>query len=267
MAALIAIARRYVQIQNIAHQTDTDGVQQNGWRPFPGTFWCPPQPAQRVTHSEFISLSPISLLPSPTLGSVVWLNADGRRDTLLFWGMAQPRHVSQLNEKGGGTSMNDTHDGTACVVCTLDRVRFALPLASVEKVVRLVEIAPVPQAPPEILGLIDVQGEVVTVFDLRPRFGLPGKEPALSDRLVITRSGNRPIAILVDAVEHVTNLPPGSGAAVTSLPAHIGHVKSVIKLGDGLVLVFDLAAFLALDPQLVAQIAAGQIHPTPDQEV
>jgi purine-binding chemotaxis protein CheW len=51
----------------------------------------------------------------------------------------------------------------------------------VQEIVRLQMITPVPAVPPEIAGLINLRGEVLTAVDLRARLGLPppgsGRDP------------------------------------------------------------------------------------------
>jgi signal transduction histidine kinase len=59
------------------------------------------------------------------------------------------------------------------VLFVLDEQRYTLPLANVEKVVSAVYVTPLPQAPDIVTGIIDVQGQVVPVINLRRRFHLP----------------------------------------------------------------------------------------------
>ncbi len=50
---------------------------------------------------------------------------------------------------------------------------FGVDVSLVQEVVRLQQMTPVPLAPPEIAGLINLRGEVLTALDLRVRLGLP----------------------------------------------------------------------------------------------
>ena len=53
------------------------------------------------------------------------------------------------------------------VVFRLDKQRYALSLAAVERVVRAAEVTLLPNAPPIVLGAIDVGGRVLPVFNVR----------------------------------------------------------------------------------------------------
>jgi purine-binding chemotaxis protein CheW len=88
------------------------------------------------------------------------------------------------------------------ILFSLDERRFALPLRSVERVVRAVDITPLPDAPQMVLGVIDVQGEIVSVINLRRRCRMPERELQLTDQsrklMVSYRAG--PIACRTVAV-------------------------------------------------------------------
>ncbi|HLA33500.1 MAG TPA: chemotaxis protein CheW [Rhodocyclaceae bacterium] len=131
------------------------------------------------------------------------------------------------------------------VIFVLDQQRFALPLDCVERAVRMVEVTPLPQAPAIVCGVVNVQGRIVPVINLRRRFGLAERKTVLSDQLLIARSTRRTLAMSVDAVSGVAECSDCvAGAAI--VPG-IGYVKGIVKLADGLVLIHDLDTFLALD--------------------
>lgn len=137
----------------------------------------------------------------------------------------------------------------------LDALRFALPLACVERVLHAVAITPLPNAPEAILGVINMGGRLVPVVDVRKRFRLPTRALALSDHLVIARTARRPLALVVDAVHGVM---PGSAQddlALEELVPGLEYVKGIAKTPDGLVLIHDLDRFLALDEEAALQQA------------
>lgn len=78
--------------------------------------------------------------------------------------------------------------------------RLALSVAAVERVVAAVEITPLADAPRGVRGVIDVQGRMVPVFDLTAR---PGEPVRASDHLILARTPQRTVALLVEAVESV----------------------------------------------------------------
>lgn len=144
------------------------------------------------------------------------------------------------------------------LVFTLDEPRYALPLAAVERIVRAVEITPLPKAPRIVLGVINVEGGVIPVVDVRRRFGLPERELRLEDRFIIARAGRRLVALVADEVAGVRACAPRAlVSAAQSLP-FAAYLQGVAKLEDGLALISDLEAFLSLEEeQLLDTALAG----------
>lgn len=135
------------------------------------------------------------------------------------------------------------------VALMLDDIRYALPLSSVERVVRAVEITPLPDAPAVILGVINVQGRVVPVVDIRRRFRLPARAISVGDQLVIAHTPNRCLALLADAVQGVVECPADDIVPPHDILSDLHYVTGVAKLADGLLLIHDLDEFLALDEE------------------
>jgi len=131
-------------------------------------------------------------------------------------------------------------------VLRLDRQRYALRLRDVERVLRMVEITALPEAHPSVLGVINVQGSVITVFDLRRCLQLPTREVDSDDVLVLTRTGGAMVALAADGVDGVANWTDHGfvrGEEIRSTPPYL---DGVAKLPDGLVLIFDLERLLQM---------------------
>lgn len=132
-------------------------------------------------------------------------------------------------------------------VCCFDHLRVALRLAFVERVVRAVELAPLPDAPDIVLGIVNVEGRIIPAINMRKRFRLPERNIALSDQLVIARTQQRSVALVTDAVSGIfAYAEPDIVVAETILPG-LAYIDGVVKLGDGLILIHNLDRFLSLD--------------------
>jgi purine-binding chemotaxis protein CheW len=83
---------------------------------------------------------------------------------------------------------------------------YGINVMQVQEVLRLTEIAPVPGAPPYVLGIINLRGNVVTVIDGRARFGLPLKEATDESRIIVAEVAGHVIGMLVDSVTEVVYL-------------------------------------------------------------
>ena len=92
------------------------------------------------------------------------------------------------------------------VTFRLDNETYGINVMQVQEVLRYSEIAPVPGAPPYVLGIINLRGNVVTVIDTRHRFGLEPGEVTDNTRIVIIEADKHVVGILVDSVAEVVYL-------------------------------------------------------------
>ena len=135
------------------------------------------------------------------------------------------------------------------VVFEVEGRRHGLPLEVVDRVVRSVEIIPLPKAPGLVLGVVNVQGRVMPVVSIRRRFRLTEREPGLGDQLIIARTPGRSIALLVDEVTGVLEYSQGEALPAEAIVPGTDYVAGVVKQSDGMVLIHDLGRFLSLDEE------------------
>ncbi len=135
----------------------------------------------------------------------------------------------------------------ALVVFRLADQRYALRLGVVECFVRAVEVTPLPGAPAIVLGAIDVGGSVLPVLSLRRRFGLPEREIGVTDQFLIARTSSRTVALVVDEALGVIAVPGEAVTRAGRIVPGLEHVQGIVTLGDGLVLIHDLATCLSLE--------------------
>lgn len=150
------------------------------------------------------------------------------------------------------------------VVFQLDDARFALPAASVLEVLRAVAVTRLPGAPPVVEGIVNVRGAVVPVLDLRARFGLPRRDLRPSDHLLLARAGDRDVLVRADRALDVRDVADAEISSLRSVVPRAPHVAGVLRLEDGLVLLHDLAAFLA-EAEAAALDAALGARGGPDE--
>lgn len=135
------------------------------------------------------------------------------------------------------------------VVFSLDRQQCALRLDAVDKVVRAVEISPLPKAPDIVDGVVNVRGRIMPVINVRRRLHLPEREIAVTGQFVIAHTARRPVGLVVDAVADVADYPEQSIAGADSILPGMEYIEGIVKLQDGLLLIHDLDRFLSLEEE------------------
>lgn len=135
------------------------------------------------------------------------------------------------------------------VVFTLDKNRYALPLASVEKVIPVVEITPLPKAPDIVIGVINMQGRIIPVVDVRKRFCLPEKEITLSDKIILLQTTRRSVGIIADTVSGVITCSEQEVTEANKILPGLEYVEGVVKLKEGMLLIHDIDRFLSIEEE------------------
>lgn len=88
---------------------------------------------------------------------------------------------------------------------------FGVDVLDVQEVILHDDCTPVPLAPAEVSGLINLRGHIVTAIDLRRRLGMPPagqlKTPNGKPLNIVARVGNGAVSLLVDEIGDVLYLP------------------------------------------------------------
>lgn len=133
------------------------------------------------------------------------------------------------------------------VLFSLDEQRYALHLPVVERVLRIVEISPLPRASEIVLGMINIHGRVLPVVNLRRRFGLPEREIHLSDQLIMVQTSHRSVALVVDFVSGVIERSEDEIIPADGILPGMSYMRGVTLFQDGLILIQDLDRFLSFE--------------------
>ena len=131
----------------------------------------------------------------------------------------------------------------------LAQERYGLENRWVQGVCPLRNLTPLPCTPPFVLGIVNVRGHILPVFDLKKFFDLP--EQGLTDlhRLILVRGDDLELGLLADVIVGVRSIPADS--LQPSLPTLTGIRGDYLKgvTAERLV-VLDLARILA-DPKII----------------
>jgi purine-binding chemotaxis protein CheW len=125
--------------------------------------------------------------------------------------------------------------------CTfrLAGLAIGIDVRRVQEVLKHDQMTPVPLAPPEVRGLINLRGQIVTAIDLRHQLGL-GVDGQLTASVVV-RAGDEAVSLLVEEVGDVVEPSPDDYEPVpAAVPARVRDVVTgTFKLAGMLLLVLD----------------------------
>lgn len=94
------------------------------------------------------------------------------------------------------------------VVFKLDEQEYAVPIETVQEIVRIPEgLTHVPKTPDFVEGVINLRGNVLPVIDLRKRFDLQEKQRDEHQRIMVFVIDNISVGFIVDSVNEVLKIP------------------------------------------------------------
>lgn len=127
--------------------------------------------------------------------------------------------------------------------------KYGINVMQVQEVLRYTEIAPVPGAPPYVVGIINLRGNVVSVIDTRSRFALPSEEVTDNTRIVIIEADTHVIGILVDSVAEVVYLRQSEIETAPSIGSEESakFIQGVSHKNDELLILIELDKLLTDD--------------------
>jgi purine-binding chemotaxis protein CheW len=95
---------------------------------------------------------------------------------------------------------------TEYVTVMLGEQLFGLPISRVQDVFMLERLTRVPLSQPEIAGVLNLRGRIVTAIDMRRRLGLPKREDGKKPMAIGIESKGESYGLLIDSVGEVLKL-------------------------------------------------------------
>jgi purine-binding chemotaxis protein CheW len=124
-----------------------------------------------------------------------------------------------------------------CVRIRIAGEHYALPVEHVLEVAEPGDLAPVPGAPAQIVGVCNLRGQVVPVISLATLLGLPDEEEP--GRIVVAELDARQAGLAVESVLDVGDLPGSSE------PTESPYLSGAALIDGTLVGLLDVDAILS----------------------
>ncbi len=124
---------------------------------------------------------------------------------------------------------------------TVDNINYGVPVEQVREVRDMQAVTPVPGAPAYVEGVTNLRGQIITVFDLRKRLGLPEKEGA-GEKILIIDLEKSAVGVVVDAVTEVSTIKEADVEKNMEVTSALGDfILGVGKQNDHLAVILDIS--------------------------
>lgn len=121
----------------------------------------------------------------------------------------------------------------------LNGQRYALPIERVREIQQIVALSDVPAGTRGVVGMVNLRGQVIPAVDMRRLLGLEPREYTLETPMIIAEVYGEFVALLVDEVQDVFELPADSLQDAPALHQLSASMIGVARLSDGLVYILD----------------------------
>lgn len=149
---------------------------------------------------------------------------------------------------------NAQQNTTEYVTAMIGGQLFGLPIVRVQDVFIPERLTRVPLAPPEIAGVLNLRGRIVTLIDLHRRFGLGQRENGVTSMAIGVESRAESYGLLIDSVGEVLKLGDATREPnPINLDQRLASVSAGIHRLDGqLLIVVDVDRVLDIGTNAIA---------------
>ncbi len=158
--------------------------------------------------------------------------------------------MSNLHKSPNGTA-GPVESVREFVTATIGSQLCGIPVLKVQDVLGPQRITPIPLAPIEVAGSLNLRGRIVTAIDLRTRLGLTLHANDKNEMSIVVEHHGELYSLMVDAVGEVLKM---SASDFERNPATLdsvwrGFSEGVYRLAEGLLVVLDVDTLLDFGKQ------------------
>lgn len=158
---------------------------------------------------------------------------------------------SNLPAKASQTAPSEVQDdaGRQYVTMFIDGQLFGIPVLQIQDVLSPQKITPVPLAPKEVAGSLNLRGRIVTAIDVRVRLGLPDRDDGEKNMSVVVDYNGEFYSLIIDQVGEVMTLKTDDyeKTPATLDPKWLEIADGVYRLKDQLLIVLDIKRLLRVE--------------------
>lgn len=123
---------------------------------------------------------------------------------------------------------------------------FCVPITHIREIRRWTSVTILPHTPSDVLGVMNLRGNVIPIIDLSQRFGLGPTETGERNVVIIVIHGKNSIGMLVQSVSEILSLHKSEIQDTVDVPtsSHPTYVTGIISNNNNMIRVIDLESVL-----------------------
>jgi purine-binding chemotaxis protein CheW len=132
----------------------------------------------------------------------------------------------------------------------LDTESYGVDIQRVQEIRGWTPVTAIPEAPPHILGVLNLRGAIVPIIDLRARIGMSPMTPSATTVIIVlnveTAQGTRLFGIVVDRVSDVANISESNLKPVPTMGQYgtADYLRGLVNNCESMVVLLDIDRLL-----------------------
>jgi len=128
------------------------------------------------------------------------------------------------------------------VVFRVGSEEYGVQIDRVQEIRSWQPVTRLPNAPQKVLGIVNLRGVVIPVFDMRSCFGLEPTAPGKSNVVIITAVHDDTIGMLVDTVSDIVDVDAAQIQPAPSLSeaAIEDSISGIVTVDDRMLILLDI---------------------------
>ncbi len=125
---------------------------------------------------------------------------------------------------------------------------FAIPILTIQEIIKPIEHTRVPRTPPHVLGVFNLRGSVIPLIDLRIKFGVPATKNSEDMRYIVLKDGDEIAGFVIDRLNQAMRIEKKN---IDPAPEATTQEKSLIdgvgKQDDRIITILRVSKLLERD--------------------
>ncbi|ADL12490.1 chemotaxis protein CheW [Acetohalobium arabaticum] len=137
------------------------------------------------------------------------------------------------------------------IVFNLSGEEFGVKITKVQEIIRMKEITELPNSSEFMAGIINLRGDIISVIDLRNKFGVT-QEETKKTRIIIVEMDDQDVGLIVDSVSEVLRI---NSENIEDAPDRIAgikqdYLKGIGKIDERIIILLDLDKLLTAEEKI-----------------
>jgi len=156
--------------------------------------------------------------------------------------------INKQGEQQNADTLDQSDDIVQLVGFVIGEEEYAVPILSIQEIIKPIGWTRVPQTPAYVLGVFNLRGSVIPLIDLRVKFGLKSKNHNDETRVFVLKQGDEVAGFVIDRLTMAIRIKKENiGPAPETISGDDTMIDGVGKQEDRIITILKVDKLLQRD--------------------